>query len=41
MWIPLLLLAACEEIDCSLYNTVSMYAGFYSDASAVALTARS
>ncbi len=38
MWIPLLLLAACEEIDCSLYNTVSMYAGFYSDGSAVAIT---
>ncbi|MCR4922208.1 MAG: hypothetical protein K5945_10980 [Bacteroidaceae bacterium] len=34
----LLLLAACEEIDCSLYNSVNMYACFYSDGSAVAIT---
>ena len=36
--LSLLLMVACEEIDCSLYNTVRMYAGFYSDGSAVAIT---
>ena len=33
----LLLLAACESYDCTLYNSVNMYSTFYRDGSAVQL----
>ena len=36
--LPLWLMMACEEIDCSLYNTVSLSAGFYSDGYKVSIT---
>lgn len=36
--LPLWLMMACEEIDCSLYNTVTFYAGFYSGDKSVAIS---
>ena len=33
-----LLLAACETIDCTLYNTVGLKARFYSQGAAVSIT---
>ena len=36
--LPLWMMTACEEIDCSLYNTVTFYAGFYSGGAAVSIT---
>ena len=35
---PLWLMMSCEEIDCSLYNTVTLYAGFYNNGKNVAIT---
>ena len=34
----LLLLAACETIDCTLYNTIGLKARFYSQGAAVSIT---
>ncbi|MBR6031726.1 MAG: hypothetical protein IKP36_07180 [Bacteroidaceae bacterium] len=33
----LVLLAACESYDCTLYNAVNMYGAFYQDGKAVAI----